>query len=125
MMRILGAVLLIATLTTVDAFNVGSFAAPRAFLPLAGKAGGLHKSMSLKPRRECSPKALRMSSTPEQDEREEKIRLNPKLRPEERRILIELVTSDRKLKRRPERARNEGTTRPKRLDDTRCTPCRC
>jgi len=32
------------------------------------------------------------------------------------RIFIERMTSDRKL-RRPERARNEGTTGPKRLDD--------
>ena len=39
----------------------------------------------------------------------------------EGKIFIELVTSDRKLtiKRRLEKARNEGTTGPKRLDDIR------
>jgi len=40
------------------------------------------------------------------------------------RIVIQLMTSDRKL-RRPERARNEGSTGPTRLDDTRCTTYRC
>ena len=72
MAKFMRAVLLIATLTTADAFNVGSFVAPRAFLPLAGKAGGMS-------RRQCSTKTLRMSSTPEQEEREEKIRRARKL----------------------------------------------
>ncbi|KAJ1482948.1 hypothetical protein T484DRAFT_2021687 [Baffinella frigidus] len=60
MARILGAVLLIAT--TVDAFNVGSFVAPRAFLPLAGNAGGVS-------RRQCRPQTLQMSSSPDQEEK--------------------------------------------------------
>jgi len=38
-------------------------------------------------------------------------------------IFIELMASDCNL-RRPERARNEGTTTPKRLDDTPCTTYR-
>ncbi|KAJ1495829.1 hypothetical protein T484DRAFT_1761449 [Baffinella frigidus] len=62
-----GGFAMLIALSTVDAFSVGSFVAPRAGLPLAGKAGGLcARSALASPRRVLG---LQMSEGLEQEER--------------------------------------------------------